>query len=132
VRIILDTGPLVAYLMRRDRFHDWAVEIWKDLSALWTCEAVLVETAYLTGQAIALMNLVSDGLLRIGLDVEEQSEAIGALLARYGPRMDFADACVVRMSELYTDSKVLTLDRMDFGFYRRNRRQVIPLIAPPE
>lgn len=132
MRIILDTGPLVAYLMRRDLYHDWAVETWKDLPALWTCEAVLVETAYLTGHAVALMHMMSEGLLRIGLDVEEQSEAIGGLLTRYGPRMDFADACVVRMSELYTDCKVLTLDQNDFGFYRRNKRQVIPLIAPPE
>lgn len=132
MRIILDTGPLVAFLMRKDRYHDWAVETWRDLTSLWTCEAVLVETAYLTGHAVALMRMMSEGLLRIGLDVEEQSEAIGGLLSRYGPRMDFADACVVRMSELFPDCKVLTLDRSDFTIYRRNQRQVIPLIAPPD
>jgi len=33
------------------------------------------------------------------------------------------------MSELHRDSTVLTLDR-DFRVYRRNGRQVIPVIAP--
>jgi hypothetical protein len=35
------------------------------------------------------------------------------------------------MSELRPDSRIFTLDR-HFRVYRRNRRQVIPLIAPPE
>jgi hypothetical protein len=42
-----------------------------------------------------------------------------------------ADACLVRMSELYSDCQVLTLDR-DFLIYRRDGRRVIPLIAPLE
>lgn len=33
------------------------------------------------------------------------------------------------MTELHRDTAVLTLDG-DFRIYRRNRRQVIPLIAP--
>lgn len=40
-----------------------------------------------------------------------------------------ADACLVRMSEIYGDSKVMTLDS-DFTVYRKSRRRVIPLICP--
>jgi hypothetical protein len=44
--------------------------------------------------------------------------------------MDLADACVVRMSELTRQCRVFTLDRRDFAVYRRNGRNVIPLLAP--
>lgn len=44
--------------------------------------------------------------------------------------MDLADACVVRLSELYADAKVVTIDS-DFRIYRRNGRQPIPLLTPP-
>jgi predicted nucleic acid-binding protein len=43
--------------------------------------------------------------------------------------MSFADACLVRMTELHRDSRILTLDR-DFAAYRRNGRERIPLLAP--
>jgi hypothetical protein len=45
--------------------------------------------------------------------------------------MDLADACIVRMTELIRDSRVVTLDRADFSVYRRNGRDLIPLVAPP-
>jgi predicted nucleic acid-binding protein len=41
--------------------------------------------------------------------------------------MSFADACLVRMSELYNDSFLLTFDS-DFPVYRRNKNQVISVI----
>jgi len=43
-----------------------------------------------------------------------------------------ADASIVVMSELYARSQVLTIDRRDFSAYRRNDRQVIHFVAPPE
>ena len=43
--------------------------------------------------------------------------------------MSFADACLVRMSELWPEAPVLTLDS-DFRVYRRNKRQSLPLICP--
>ncbi len=43
--------------------------------------------------------------------------------------MSLADACLVRMTELEPQSSVLTLGS-DFGLYRRNRRQLVPIISP--
>jgi hypothetical protein len=43
--------------------------------------------------------------------------------------MSFADACLVRMSEIHPSSVVWTLDR-DFSVYRQHGRQTIPLITP--
>jgi uncharacterized protein len=42
-----------------------------------------------------------------------------------------ADACLIRLSELYAPGRVLTLDR-DFLIYRRHGRSTIPLLIPPE
>jgi predicted nucleic acid-binding protein len=44
--------------------------------------------------------------------------------------MDLADACVVRLSELHSDSSVLTVDSEFRDVYRRNGRQVIPALLP--
>jgi hypothetical protein len=35
------------------------------------------------------------------------------------------------MSELHLKIPVITVDRKDFHIYRRNRREMIPLICPP-
>ena len=36
------------------------------------------------------------------------------------------------MSELFPKHPVITVDRADFRVYRRNKREFIPLICPPE
>lgn len=43
--------------------------------------------------------------------------------------MSLADACLVRMAELYPASEVLTLDS-DFNIYRKNTNQAIAAISP--
>lgn len=132
MRTILDTGPIVALLNGRDRHHQWTLEVLAGLTPpLWTCEPVLTEAAHLTGRASDLLAMLGEGTLRIGIEVEEQGSGIRKLLDRYGRRMDLADACIVRMSEMHRRSQVLTLDRRDFSIYRRNGRDVIPLLAPP-
>src|SRR5205823_11287623 len=46
--VLLDTGPLVAYLTERDSHHEWAFEIFDsfDLPAI-SCEPVLTEACFL-------------------------------------------------------------------------------------
>jgi hypothetical protein len=36
------------------------------------------------------------------------------------------------MSELFARHAVITIDRTDFGAYRRNKREAIPILCPPE
>lgn len=43
-----------------------------------------------------------------------------------------ADLCIIRMSELHPRHSVLTVERTDFRVYRRNKREAIPLVCPPE
>lgn len=43
--------------------------------------------------------------------------------------MSLADACLVRMSELYENAKIMTLDS-DFTVYRKNKKSTISCITP--
>ena len=47
-RIILDTGALVAYFRKSDRFHQWAVTQWGRVDfSVCTCDAVISEACFL-------------------------------------------------------------------------------------
>ena len=135
-RIIIDTGPLVAYFNRRDRWHRWVVDQMAALHPpLVTCEPVLTEACFLIhragGSAADLIRKLTQGSLEIGLGVEDAASAIESLMQRYADTpMSLADACLVRLSELLPDSRLFTLDA-DFEHYRRNGRHVIPLLRPP-
>jgi uncharacterized protein len=43
--------------------------------------------------------------------------------------MSLADACLVRLSEIYATGEVFTLD-CDFRIYRRHGNRVIPVLMP--
>lgn len=135
--VLADTGPIVAYLNRRDRHHAWAVERFRQLRPpLLTCEAVLSEAVFLLrstpGGGERVMDLVRRGVVRAAFALQDESAAVGGLLRRYGSLpMDLADACIVRMSEQHTDCMVLTVDTEFRDIYRRNGRQVIPTSLPP-
>src|SRR5256885_15551708 len=130
---IADTGFIVAFLNRSDRYHGWASEIGRMVEeSLLTCEAVLAETAFQVGSVDRVLALVQDGLLRIAFDLPKNLDEVQALAERYRDRKpDLADLCLIRMSELYNNLPVLTIDEGDFRAYRRNRREVIPIVCPP-
>ena len=47
-RVIIDTGPLVAFLVKEETRHRWVIEQFQRLAAHFlTCEAVLTETFFL-------------------------------------------------------------------------------------
>jgi len=132
---ILDTGPIVAYLYRRDAYHDWAVETFSGLDPpVITCEAVLTEACFLIERnrwpATRVLEYALESEMRIGLRVETEMEAVRALMRRYeNVPMSLADACLVRLAEM-TDLPICTLDR-DFAIYRTRRRRPLHLITPP-
>ena len=58
---------------------------------------------------------------------------LAALAKRYADRRpDLADLCLIRLSELHPRHSVITVDREDFRVYRRNKREMLPLICPPD
>ena len=133
--VVADTGPLVAALRARDSDHAWARAQLSSLSdPLATCEAVLTEAFYLLqgvpGGHERLAALVDRGAVEVRFGFQDERDSVLRLLRKYADTpMSFADACLVRMSELHRDSRIFTLDR-DFDAYRRNGRERIPLLAP--
>jgi predicted nucleic acid-binding protein len=134
-RVLVDTGPLVAALNANDEHHAWAREVFGRLPPpVFTCEAVLSEAQFLlndrAGDPLAVLDWVRRGVINLAFGAEDEIERLMALQQSYRSLpMDFADACLVRMAELHPRSRVLTTDS-HFRIYRKNRRQLIPLLAP--
>ena len=134
-QVLLDTGPLVAFLDHRDMFHEWAKrELSTIAPPLLTCEAVLTEACFLLGKIHrgqeTVMALVQSDRLKISFVLSDEAVSVGNLLMRYqSVPMSLADACIVKMAEQNPQSMVLTLDS-DFRIYRRNKNQTIPIIMP--
>ena len=133
MRAIADTGLLVAFLNRDDKHSEWAGEIARRISGpLLTCEAVLAETAYLVGSSGKTLELVQRGFVEIAFELAKNFDEIADLASRYRDRKpDLADLCLIRMSELHKTLPIITVDEADFRVYRRNGRDVIPIICPP-
>jgi predicted nucleic acid-binding protein len=134
-KTLVDTGPLLAYCNRTDRHHRWARETLAHIPApLWTCEAVLTEAFYRVqkegGKLDLLWDWIRRGAVRVGFQMAEHWEDLEKLMAKYADqKMDLADACLVKLSELHQDCRVVTCDS-DFLVYRRKERLQIPLIFP--
>jgi len=135
--VLLDTGPLVAFLDQRDPYHAWARDAFAEMMPpLLTCEAVVSEACHLAqraGQPVyTVFELFNRGAVRLAFRLDNEIPQIASLLERYADvPMALADACLVRMSEMVTGSTVFTMDS-DFRVYRRHRREPIPLLIPPD
>jgi len=134
-QVLLDTGPLVALLDRKDRYHRWAAAQWAQIEPpLLTCEPVLAEACFLLrtlpAGVKAVMELVNRAVVSVPFRLTEHATPVSRLLAKYASLpISLADACLVRMAEMYSSSAVLTLDS-DFRVYRKHGRQVVPVIMP--
>ena len=133
--VIIDTGPLVAFLAEGAEHGKWVTEQLKRLRPpLLTCEAVLTEAAFLLkrggAEADKLFVLLERGVVRLDFTLGNQEADVRELMRRYRDTpMSLADACLVRMAELHAGATVFTLDG-DFRVYRKHGRQLIPVLMP--
>jgi len=132
---ILDTGPLVGALDRDDQWHEWSAEAFAAIKQpALTCDAVISEACFLLrntpGARESIFTLIERGILQIAPILPEESPAVRELLTRYGKRMDYADACLVRLSELHPKRTIVTTDSADFLVYRRFKRKSLLLRTP--
>ena len=134
-KIIIDTGPLVAFLNKSDNYHAWALTQFSGLNPpFFTCEAVISEVCFLLRNTENgpqnIFKLLERELIQIPFKLESEINNITTLMNKYSNiPMSMADACLVRMSEQISDSTICTLDS-HFRIYRKEKRKVIPVIMP--
>jgi predicted nucleic acid-binding protein len=134
-RVIIDTGPLVAFLNKSDKYHDWALTQFSQLNPpFFTCESVISEVCFLLRHTENgpqnVFKLLERELIQIPFKLEAEISTIINLMNKYkNIPMSLADACLVRMCEQIADSTICTLDS-DFKIYRKEKRKVIPVIIP--
>ena len=131
--ILVDSGFLVALLNRHDSNHAWASALAMRYPPQWvTCDAVLSETFVLLGASglPAIAELISRGALSSTFRFSDGGTDILKLMQKYADvPMTFADACLVRMTEIVSDPTLLTTDA-DFRKYRRLGRKAVPCLLP--
>jgi len=132
--VLLDTGPLVAFLSANDNDHDRAKRLFGTCQAPFrTCEAVLAEACFLMQKVDAngpaeVVALGHSGLYDVALSIGDHWTQIEALLRKYASRrISLADACLIRCAELHEDPRILTFDS-DFGVYRWARRKAFHIL----
>ena len=134
MRILVDTGPLVATVSPKDQYHELCIRTLRDLPApLLTCWPVIAEAAWLLQQSPLgfekLLRSFEEGFLEI-LPVEgAESEAIAQIMKKYANlRPQFADAMLVHLAHRENIDAIFTLDRRDFSVYRTARKKPFRLL----
>jgi predicted nucleic acid-binding protein len=134
VKKLADTGLLVAAADPHDRHHRWAAAALREHAPFYTCEAVILETAWVLESPVRVLTLLARGDLLIdpSFAFAKELPRLLELCRKYADRpMDLADACLVRMTELTARCKLWTIDREDFTAYRRHGRHHVPCEFPP-
>ena len=131
--VLVDAAFLIALLSRRDTHHAWAALQTRELARPWrTCEAVLSEAFHFLGAAGAptLSAMLQRRALLVTFDLGQHIEPVLKLMQKYADvPMSLPDACLVRMTEAFSDTLILTTD-MDFRVYRRHSRHIVPCRMP--
>jgi predicted nucleic acid-binding protein len=135
-RALIDTGPLVAFLNRRDRLHAWSRDVFAATPGPYlTSEGNVAEVCHLLDRAalkgaLPFFELIETGLVQVA-SLREALPEVQAQVARFRDRqVDFADACLLVLAENQPRLPLITVDRSDFMVYFRSRKG--RLILPPE
>jgi len=122
--ILIDTGPIVAILDKRDQHHEICKTHAKRLPEVWyTCWPVITEACYLLRRrpdlVERLIEMVDEGHYEL-LDIAaEEITQVGGVLAKYRDQeIDLADACLVHLADRESISTVFTVDDRHFRLFR--------------
>ncbi len=136
--VLLDSGPLVGLLDRRDQWHDRVPDTWRAVAARCiTTEAVVVEATHIVGKrtgdyARVLELLVATDIAVFALH-RPLHEACIHLMHRYAAvPMDYADATLVALADRLRIRQVFTFDRRGFRQYQgATSRAPLSIIPTP-
>jgi len=132
--ILVDAGPLVAWVDASDEHHSRCVEALKELrepmGTVWPAvtEALFLLLDLPEGQD-AVLEMLRRGAVRLVPLGQEDVSRIQELMAKYRDQpMDFADAALVCVAERDGLDRVFTVDRRDFEVYRIGKRKIFQII----
>lgn len=132
--VLVDAGPLVALLDRRDPEHETCVAALRTLrEPLVTVWPAFTEAMYLlggswAGQKALWSRLETDAIALAPLD-ETDAPRMRELMEKYQDLpMDLADAALVRVAERESLNRIFTLDRRHFTIYQPGRRRRFAIV----
>jgi predicted nucleic acid-binding protein len=134
--ILIDTGRIVAFFDKDDRYHSLCVEILKEIKEpLITTWPVLTECFYLLNFSWEIQDSLWLFTQRGGVEISPLEKDFlvrcRELMRQYRDLpMDLADATLVALADILGISKIFTLDHKDFSIYRfkhKRRFTLIPL-----
>ncbi len=129
MRILVDTGPLVAVLSREDAHHQTCVAALRGMAGpLLSCWPVVTEAAWLLRRSPhavqQLLGSMDKGFLELLPLAETEAQGIASVMKRYESiRPQLADASLVYLAGRERIETIFTLDRRDFSVYRTARRR---------
>jgi uncharacterized protein len=139
VTLVVDTGPLLASLDRKDQHHRACAALLRGTQGRVVIPSpILVEVDYWCGGkglALAFDELLRD-VRRGAYEVEEVSptdrDRILELRATYRDlRVGYVDAAVLTIVERLGERKLATLDRRHFGVMRPRHVAALELLPAP-
>ena len=132
--ILVDAGPMVAWVDASDQHHGACVsalrELREPMGTVWPAvtEALNLLRDLPRGQD-AVLEMLGRGVVRLLPLGEEDISRIQELMAKHRDRpMDLTDAALVRVAERDGLERVFTLDRRDFEAYRIGRRKAFRIV----
>lgn len=133
-RGLIDTGAILAFLDRDDRWHQRCVDSLSSLRLpLATSAAVLTELFHLVRnqprQRVRAWNFVRSAAVTVLAIDDEDLRELEELMRQYADRpMDFADATLVHLARREGLSVVFTVDHDDFETYRIGGRRPFRIV----
>ena len=131
---LIDTGPLVAFFDKDDRYHSLCVEVLKEIrEPLITTWPVLTECFYLLNFSWEVQDSLWLFIWRGGIEIytfeKELLMHCRELMKQYRDLpMDLADATLVALADAVLVPKIFTLDHKDFSIYRFKQKKRFTLI----
>ena len=135
---LVDTGPFIAYINRRDPAHAAVAACLDDFTGqLVTTGAVVTEVMYFLSGVHGAPAAFAELLVASGTRIVESSHpklvvAAADLMASYSDTpMDFADATLVQLADALGVTDILSLDRRGFSTYRTAKGKAFRLVPLP-
>lgn len=132
--ILIDTGPIVAFFDKDDRYHALCIEFLKEIKEpLVTTWPVLTECFYLLNFSWEVQDDLWLFIQRGGIDIypieKEVLSQCRELMKQYrNLPMDLADATLVALGDVLEVPRIFTLDHKDFSIYRFKQKRRFTLI----